>query len=942
MRDSKEVDGMQKQTLALILRAFSLALIVTAAFLLVCGALLFARSTAGRVYAAPIPPPAGYPKLSLSTKSVQPALAHTGGATLQYQIKILNTGAAAATGAILADLMPAHTSYQGDAQATAGTTNVSGTLLTWKGDVGFDSSVLISFSVKVDVAFAGTITNTAVISHPQIAHPVSVTAQTVVTDQPIFAIKKSGSPQKPGPGKPLTYALEVTNLGQPASSLPVNVTDKLPADTTFLKAGPDGQASPDKRTVSWQRTLDLDTGASSVFTYSVTVADVPSGTVLTNDQYQVSSTPTGVAYGQPYTLTVVDPEFFISKITWPDPPGSNREMTYTLTVLNRGSLATNLKVTDQLPTGVTYRRGGSLQNGVVQWTLPQLDSGQKADFSYTVYVGDVAEVPILNSNYKVCSAEGVCKAGPPLTSLVKGPTFQADLWLDPIAKKPGGGNSPVTPTLVLKNLGPGSALDASAMMYFRRISVQYSDLLQYPALGQFFYGPDCGDKCTSYRWVGDLAAGQAVTLTTSEGQNSVGGEEGTHYTATVVMTDQLGTFTTAPYTATVFGLVTHYAHLIPSKSAPPVIGAGQVMTYNLKVFNSGLSTETDAAPTLTDTIPASTTLKSVSDGGTSSVKGGRTVVAWNLPALSTGDSLYRSFAVQVNPDLVSGTQLINNDYWTRWHQSGITGTGVLSNTGEPVTTTVREVGLIDSFKVVTPTLARPGPGNVLTYTLHVVNTSPVPLYGVSLYDIMPWEHATYRRDAVASAGNVISDIVSLGWNGDVMPNSQQLITFSVLVDSDFSGVITNTATITHTSLRAPVKISARAYITNQPVLSLSKSATPDPVSMGGELLYTLHVQNLGQQATVLVLTDTVPANTSFVTGSATAGGQLVGDQVHWVFPLLEPGETRNFSFRVKVLGGTGIVNDHYRVSSAEGASAIGAPVYTRLSQRFIFFPVTLR
>jgi uncharacterized repeat protein (TIGR01451 family) len=933
---------MQKQSPAFGLRAFNLALSFTVGFLLLFGALLFARETARSVYAAPIPPPEGYPKLSLSTKSVQPTLAHTSGETLHYQIEILNTGAAAAEGATLADLIPAHTSYQSDAQASSGTTNVSGALLTWRGDVGFDSSVLISFSVKVDAGFIGTITNTAVISHPLIAHPVSVSAETVVTDQPIFVIQKSGSPQKPGPDKPLTYALEVTNLGQPASGLPVTVSDKLPQKTTFLKAGADGQASPDKSSVSWQRTLDLDSGASSVFTYSVTVADVPSGTVLTNDQYQVSSTPTGVVYGKPYTLTVIDPEFFISKVTWPDPPGSNRELTYTLTVLNRGSLATGLVVTDKLPSGVIYKRGGSLQSGVVRWTLPQLDSGQKADFSFTVLVGDVAEVPILNSDYKVCSAEGVCQAGAPLSSLVQGPTFAAKLWLDPIAKKPGGGNSPVTPTLVLKNLGPGTALDASAMMYFQRISVQGSDLLQAPPLGHFYTGPYCGDKCTSYLWVGDLAAGQAVTLTTSEGQNSVGGEQGTHYTATVVMTDTLGAFTTAPYSATVFGVVTHYANLIPSKSAPPIVGAGQVMTYFLKVFNSGLSTETSAAPTLTDTIPASTTLVSASDGGVSSATGGRTVVSWNLPALSTGDTLYRSFAVQVDPDLVSGTQIINDDYWTRWHESEITGTGVLSNTGEPVTTTVREVGLVDSFKVVTPTLARPGPGNVLTYTLHVVNSSPAPLYGVSLSDILPWEHTTFRRDAVASAGQIISDIVSLGWTGDVMPNSQQLITFSVLVDSDFSGVLTNTATITHTSLRAPVKISALAYITDQPVLRLSKSAAPDPVDMGGELQYTLHVQNLGQQATVLVLTDTVPVNTSYVNGSATAGGQLVGDLVHWVFPLLEPGETRNFSFRVKVLEGTGVLNDRYRVSSAEGVSATGAPVYTRLNQRFIFFPVNLR
>jgi uncharacterized repeat protein (TIGR01451 family) len=937
------MDGMQKQSIALILRALSLALIVAAAFLLVCGALFFARATAGRVYAAPIPPPAGYPKLGLSTKSVEPALAHTGGATLKYRIEILNTGAAAAAGVTLADLIPAHTSYLGDAQASAGPApSVSGNLLTWTGDVGFDSSVLINFSVKVEAAFAGTITNTAVISHPLIAHPVSASARTVVTDQPIFTIQKTGTPEKPGPGKPLTYALEVTNVGQPASNLPVTVSDQLPQNTTFLKAGPDGGASPDKRSVSWQRTLDLDTGASSVFTYSVTVADVPSGTVLTNDRYQVSSTPTGVAYGQPYTLTVIDPQFFLSKVAWPDPPGSNRELTYTLTVLNRGSLATNLVVTDRLPSGVTYRRGGNLQSGVVRWTLPQLDSGEKADFSFTVFVGDVAEVPILNDDYKVCSAEEVCAQGEPLNSRVQGPTFAAKLWLDPIAKKPGGGNSPVTPTLVLENLGPGSALDASALLYFQRISVQYSDLLQFPALGQFFYGSGCGDKCISYRWVGDLAAGQAVTLTTSEGQNSVGGEQGTHYTATVVMTDQLGTFTTAPYSATVFGLVTHFANLIPSKSAPPIVGAGQVMTYNLKVFNSGLSVETGATPTLTDAIPTSTTLVSVSDGGTSSVKGGRTVVSWNLPPLSTGESLYRSFSVQVDDNLVSGTQLINDDYWTRWHESEITGTGVLSNTGEPVTTTVREVGLVDSFKVVTPTLARPGPGNVLTYTLHVVNSSPAPLYGVSLYDIMPWEHATYRRDAVASAGELISDIVSLDWSGDLTPFSQELITFSVLVDSDFSGVLTNTATITHTSLRAPVKISAVAYITDQPVLTLSKVATPDPVDLGGDLRYTLRVQNLGQRATVLVLTDTVPANTSCIDGSATAGGQLQGDQVRWVFPLLEPGETRNFSFSVKVLEGTGVLNDRYRVSSAEGATASGVPVYTRLNRRFIFFPINLR
>ena len=113
---------MHKKSSALITRAVSLALIFAAALLLVCGAMLFARATAGRVYAAPIPPPAGYPKLSLSTKSVQPELALPGGATLKYQIEILNTGATAAKETTLADLIPFNTTYQGDVQASSGKT----------------------------------------------------------------------------------------------------------------------------------------------------------------------------------------------------------------------------------------------------------------------------------------------------------------------------------------------------------------------------------------------------------------------------------------------------------------------------------------------------------------------------------------------------------------------------------------------------------------------------------------------------------------------------------------------------------------------------------------------------------------------------------------------------------------------------------------------------
>jgi hypothetical protein len=109
-------------------------------------------------------------------------------------------------------------------------------------------------------------------------------------------------------------------------------------------------------------------------------------------------------------------------------------------------------------------------------------------------------------------------------------------------------------------------------------------------------------------------------------------------------------------------------------------------------------------------VPANTTLLSISDGGASSTISGTTVVSWTLPAMSPGDRLSRSYSVQVDEDLISGTLIVNDDYRTSWYDLGasITQTFVLSNTGEPITTVVKEVRLIDSYKTVTPPWLCPG------------------------------------------------------------------------------------------------------------------------------------------------------------------------------------------------------------------------------------------
>jgi len=926
-------------------KAIQLIAIIVIGIFMVATVIGFARNSSQAARAlGPIPPPVGFPKLSLSAKVVTPTLANTDGAILMYNLEILNTGAYTASDVTLWDAIPENTSYNGDVWSSMqppAPVYSDGVILWEHGEVGFDSSVVITFSLTVTPGYEGTISNIAVVTDPMMSEPVVLNAETRVTDTPLFEVSKTALPDLPGKNKPLTYELVVTNQGQTATGTPIVVTDTVPENTTFLDVGPNGSYDQNANLVTWQRSVDLDFGETSTFTFSVNVGDVTSGTVLENDKYGVAGAG-GIGVGEPYTTTVIDPILILSKSIFPDPPGSNREMTYTLTVLNLGSKATDLVIVDIVPPDVEYVRGGFYlePERTVTWSIPSLDTGESAQVTFTVYIGDVANLIVLNGDYAVCSAE-VCADGIPVSSLIVGPTFEATAALDPIAKGTGGGTKPVTPTLTIHNLGPGNALDATALINFGRISMQLGDLVP-PEIGELKNGPPCNEsfQCSNFVWLGSLAAGDVVTFTTFEGQSTIGGAEGTHYSATVVVTDTLGDFVTEPVTGTAVGHITHFTNLIPTKTAPSVIGPGQVMTYTIQVFDSAYTTEMAPPPVLTETVPASLTVQNISDKGTYDKD--KNMISWTLPAMGPGDYLYRTFSVLVDENLISGTLIVNDDYRTTWYESEYTG--VLSNPGEPVTTTVREVGLIDSYKTVTPSWAEPGIGTVLTYVVHVVNSGPYDLSGVQVSDVFPWENTTYQRDAVATAGTVVSDIASLEWTGDVAHYSEQLITFTAVVDDFFEGVITNTATITHTSLKQDVVVDAVAYITNKPVLRISKAATPDPVHVGNPLLYQIQVTNLGQQATLLVITDTIPAYTSYVLGSASSGGLLVGDMVQWNLPMLKPGETLKLTFQVTVLGGSTVVNQNYAVRCKEGVFASGEPVTTRVWSpiKIVYIPMASR
>ncbi len=91
-----------------------------------------------------------------------------------------------------------------------------------------------------------------------------------------------------------------------------------------------------------------------------------------------------------------------------------------------------------------------------------------------------------------------------------------------------------------------------------------------------------------------------------------------------------------------------------------------------------------------------------------------------------------------------------------------------------------------------------------------------------------------------------------------------------------------------------------SYVRVKPTVTLTKAVDKSEVKKGENLVYTLTYKNTSTaDATTIVLTDPLPAQTTFV--SASDGGSLVGtNTVKWQIPRIAAGATGQVTLTVKV------------------------------------------
>src|SRR5439155_713188 len=287
-----------------------------------------------------------------------------------------------------------------------------------------------------------------------------------------------------------------------------------------------------------------------------------------------------------------------------------------------------------------------------------------------------------------------------------------------------------------------------------------------------------------------------------------------------------------------------------------------------------------------------------------------------IGAVSAGGSGSVQLVVRVNSPLANGT-VITNTGWT------IDSNEILPQTGPDATTTVTSSPVLNISKTDAPDPVTAG--NNITYTLSWSNTGNENATGVAITDTVP-TNTTFV--SATGGGSFAAGIVT--WNLGNLPasasGSVQLVV-QVVTPLANGTVITNGAYAIDSNETAPTGgVAVTTTVNSSPVISVSKTGAPDPVNAGSNITYTLSYVNTGTaDATGVVVRDTLPANTTFV--SATGGGSLAAGVVTWNIGALAAGGSGSVQLVVRVNSplptGLLITNGTYSIDSNETPAIAG-------------------
>jgi uncharacterized repeat protein (TIGR01451 family) len=813
------------------------------------------------------------------------------GSSVTFTLTVNNNGPSAATGVTVNDLLPSGYTFSSSSNGAAYN---PGTGVWTIGNLANGATATLTITAVVNPT--GNYTNSAtVMGNQPDPTPGNNTATNATTPVPVadLVITKTANVTNPNVGTNVTFTLTVSNNG-PSAASDVTVLDRLP--TGYAYVSDNGGGTYTSSTGIW--TIgNLANGASA--TLNITATVLASGgyanTAIVSAQEFDPNANNNSATASPLPSPVAD--LVMSKSVTNATPNVGSNVVFTLTVINNGpSAATGVTVLDNLPSGYAYvsdNGSGAYVSSTGAWTIGNLANGGTATLNITATV--LAAGSYANTA-SVSSGETDPTPGNNTATNTPVPVPVVDLSInntDGVATYTPGTST--TYTVTVTNAGPSNAMGATVT----NLAPNGTTITAWTAVyagGASGSGGGSGDISE----VVNVPLGGTITYTVTVAIPS-GFTGPLTSTATVAAPAGLTDSNLANNTSTDTDTQNSQADLTLTKTDDSsTYTAGSPVTYTVVVGNTGPSDALGA--TVNDNAPAGTTITNwtavFSGGATGTSSGsGNISQAVNLPS---GGTITYSVTVAV-PANYTGS-LANTATVTA--PAGVTDPNTANNTATDTDTADPQADLSVTKTDNSPTFT---PGVPVNYVVVVSNAGPSNAVGATVTDSAPvgtsitgWS-AVFAGGASGTAGGsgTINQIVSIPSGGTIT------YTITVAVPSDFTGNLTNTATVTAPAgVTDPNAGNNTATDTDIPApstnLAITKSVDNSTPNVGSNVTFTLTVSNSGpSNGSGIVVLDPLPSGYEYV--SDNGGGTYTSGTGQWNFGSLANGASASLNITVKVL-----------------------------------------
>ena len=339
----------------------------------------------------------------------------------------------------------------------------------------------------------------------------------------------------------------------------------------------------------------------------------------------------------------------------------------------------------------------------------------------------------------------------------------------------------------------------------------------------------------------------------------------------------------------------------------------ETVDVSLTVTNTGTAPAYDVV--VTDPLPAGMTFAAAGTLPAGWTRTNSNPVTFTGPRVNVGDSIVLPFTATIvspatAPAVLSNTASIASDSYPGANTNQrTTGPRYAASSTDTIAVSVPDLAVTKSDGIATI-----APGQSTTYTVTVSNVGDGPATGVTVRDSLP---ANVRAVSAPANGACPAGVVTAGtvtWTlpGTLSAGASASCLVSLTVDRPLAAsvvAITNAVNVdddrTHGTDPNPANNTASDTdtITGGPALTVTKTDDRTSVSPGEELTYRITVTNNGPiEATGVVVTDTMGANTALVDPSGGTGVPIGGNgTLSWnVGSILGDGGSRTVTVTVKV------------------------------------------